>query len=152
MSNTRTKDLMLSSFFTYLATFNYDRARELMEKERDLSKSLGTEWSHFVSVLLHLCTAEKQYTNLSFLQARGFLRKEGSLKSIYEVLITELERPWQVNEVTSPLDDLVSLSTTDILTLVKGRMKTMEIYEKLSASTNDVLPNYQPCIDVTKKH
>jgi len=121
-----------------------------MEKERDLSKSLGTEWSHYISVLLHLCTAEKQYTNLSFLQARGFLRKEGSLKSIYEVLISELERPWQVNEATSPLDDLVSVSTTDILTLVKGRMKTMEIYEKLSASTNEQLPNYQPCIDVTK--
>jgi len=142
------KDAMLFQYFTHLSTFSYDRARELLEKERDCCKGSGSKWQQFLSVLLQLCIAERQYTSLSFLQTRGFLRKEGTLRSVYDSMLTDLDQ-WEVSEVNSSVEDHVALATCDLIILIKGRLITMEVYEKLT--TLDTFPSFSSYIDVIKK-
>ena len=65
--------------------------QNLQEKERDLSRFSGSAvWLSILSCVAQLASVEKLYMNLSFLTAKGFLRKEVCTCKIdtssYEVL------------------------------------------------------------------
>lgn len=58
---------ILESFFTQLGMFSFDRAKDYVEKEKDISKSAGPIWASLLAALAHLAAAEKAYHNMTFL-------------------------------------------------------------------------------------
>ncbi|CAG0891546.1 unnamed protein product, partial [Darwinula stevensoni] len=66
----------LENFFLALSQFNYDKAKEQAERERETAKQKGSIWVPFLTNLTQLAMAEKTYTSLLFLLPKGFLRKE----------------------------------------------------------------------------
>ncbi|MPC52360.1 UPF0536 protein C12orf66 [Portunus trituberculatus] len=85
------EDSILQGLLVYFSKFNYDKAKEQAEKERDLSRFSGsTVWHSLLSCVAQLAAVEKLYMNLSFLTAKGFLRKESSVRASYESLNLEL--------------------------------------------------------------
>jgi len=137
---------VLSSYFLHLSTFSYDRARDLLEKEKEGGKGIVSRWSQFISVLVQLCTVEKQYTNLTFLQTRGFLRKDSPLRGLYENIATDLENISDVNEASETEDEITSVAS-DVIVLVKGRIRAMDVYEKLSnISKQHIYAEVQPVV------
>ena len=87
------EESILESYFLFISNFSHDRAREVIEKEKELSRSSSSScWTQLLSVLLNLSTAEKTYHSLTFLSPRTgsvFLRKEQSLKSVYQSLLLD---------------------------------------------------------------
>jgi len=133
-------ETVLCPFFNHLSTFSFDRAKDLIEKEKECCvKGVSSRWTQFVSVLVQLCTAERLYVNLTFLQPRSFLRKDSSLRGVLESMTAEVERLLDVNEAVET-EDIVSNVAQDISILFKGRLKTMEVYDRLSNFSK--FPNY----------
>jgi len=87
------EESILENYFMFISNFSHDRAREVIEKEKELSRGSSSScWSQLLSVLLNLSTAEKTYHSLTFLSPRTgsvFLRKEQSLKSVYQSLLLD---------------------------------------------------------------
>lgn len=86
---------VLESYFHSLANFAYDKAKETVERERDAAhKAHQTTWilNSVLTALSQLAACEKNYTGLLFLVPKGFLRKDSSLKTIYETLRGEFRR------------------------------------------------------------
>jgi len=73
------EEALLHSYFTFLANFSQDRAREVVEKEKEICRcGPNNPWGQLLGSLMQLAGAEKQYLALSFLQPRSsvFLRKD----------------------------------------------------------------------------
>ncbi|XP_013779618.1 KICSTOR complex protein C12orf66 homolog isoform X2 [Limulus polyphemus] len=86
---------VLESYFHSLACFAYDKAKETVERERDVAhKAHQTTWilNSMLTALSQFAAIEKNYTSLLFLVPKGFLRKDSSLKTIYETLRGEFRR------------------------------------------------------------
>ena len=83
---------LLSSYFISLGNCSQERAKEIVEKEKELNKgSSSSLWGQLLASLIQLAGAEKQFLSLAFLLGRSsvFLRKEQSLKSIYQSIQQE---------------------------------------------------------------
>ncbi|KAG8193816.1 hypothetical protein JTE90_029550 [Oedothorax gibbosus] len=86
---------ILDNFFNLLGSFMFDKAKEYLDKERELALKNHTVAPFFSSALAAfaaLASAEKSYANFMFLGPKGFLRKDSSLKSTYESLLNEYKR------------------------------------------------------------
>ncbi|KAK3855311.1 hypothetical protein Pcinc_038276 [Petrolisthes cinctipes] len=85
------EESILQGLWAHFSKFHYDKAKEQAEKERDLSRFSGSSvWQSLLSCVAQLAAVEKLYMNLSFLTAKGFLRKESSVRASYEALNTEI--------------------------------------------------------------
>ena len=98
----------LSIMLTQTAAFSYDRAKELVEEELELFKSLHidkivdanhaaipsqeiTFHLNVLKLLANICVYEKSYGNLVFLSgAKSIFRKENTVKAAYHGLYNEL--------------------------------------------------------------
>jgi len=121
---------MLHSYFTFLANFSQDRAREVVEREKEMSRcGTTTPWGQLLGALVQLAGAEKQYLALSFLQPRNsvFLRKEQSLKSVYQTINHDCKQVMEV-ECGKWLGRVGEV----VARLVQGRGSMVDIYERLS--------------------
>lgn len=96
-----TDDLMmkehatLETFFQHLGQFAFDKAKDLIEKEKETIQKCHqatTIYVNLLSTLAQLAMAEKSYQSLLFLLPKGFLRKDSSLKSICETILADLQR------------------------------------------------------------
>lgn len=131
---------ILGVYFTSLATFSHDKARETAEKEREClcRGSSSSAWAHLIPPLIQLAGVEKQYLNAAFLQQRGFLRRDGSPKNLYESIHNEMQRVGcRIVDLGMDVDSLGELATKvarDVAMLAKGRLQLMEVYEKLCGS------------------
>jgi hypothetical protein len=71
---------ILEQYFQFIALFLWDKAKELVEKERDCQRSQHQNQSSILSsmmtALAQLSLADKNYINLNFLAPKGFLRKD----------------------------------------------------------------------------
>ncbi|RWS10771.1 hypothetical protein B4U79_12858 [Dinothrombium tinctorium] len=87
---------ILDSYFAFLGNHNYEKAKEVSEKERDKLMAKGQQTSAVLSSLLTACSqmavGEKNYMCSNFLAPKGFLRKDNSLKVMYESLRNEFKR------------------------------------------------------------
>ena len=128
------EDPTLESYFVYISNFSHDKAREVIEKERDSSRgSSGSSWSQLVSVLINLSTAEKTYHSLTFLTPRSgsvFLRKEQSLKSVYQSLIVDCRNAMEAGSATDHKSEL-SPVCDDLARIFQVRAQMIDIYERL---------------------
>lgn len=89
------QQIVLETFFTFIGRFSFDKAKEFIDKERDGANKNHQGTPFFSTVLMafsQLAVAEKNYSTLIFLGPKGFLRKDSSLKSMYESLKNEFQR------------------------------------------------------------
>ncbi|XP_054720112.1 KICSTOR subunit 2-like [Uloborus diversus] len=94
---------VLDDYFSLLGNFAFDKAKEFLEKEREAAvknHSVAPFFSSALSAFAQLATAEKNYANLVFLGPKGFLRKDSSLKSMYESLLNEFQRLEEKHYIT----------------------------------------------------
>lgn len=73
------QQLILEQYFKMMASFLWEKAKELVEKERDCQRHQQNQSSILSSMmtgLAQLSLADKNYHNLHFLAPKGFLRKD----------------------------------------------------------------------------
>ena len=73
------QQMILEQYFRFLASFVWEKAKELVEKERDCQRHQQNQSSILSSMmtgLAQLSLADKNYNNLHFLAPKGFLRKD----------------------------------------------------------------------------
>lgn len=77
------QQLILEKYNSLMGQFCWDKAKELVEKERDSHTSQRGGHHHTSSIvssmqtaLSQLAQADKNYMSLNFLAPKGFLRKE----------------------------------------------------------------------------
>lgn len=143
------EDSILQGLLVYFSKFNYDKAKEQAEKERDLSRFSGsTVWHSLLSCVAQLAAVEKLYMNLSFLTAKGFLRKESSVRASYESLNLELndlgyERRRCMGTNGNPptsgsgtlgspgCDGILRHLCSHLVLFIKARLQMISFYERL---------------------
>lgn len=147
MSGPNREEHTLDIYFTSLATFSHDKARETAEKEREClcRGSSSAAWAHLIPPLIQLAAVEKQYLNAAFLQPRGFLRRDGSPKNLYESIHNDMQRIGDVDPKGDSLSELATKVARDVAMLAKGRLQLMEVYERLCGS----FPKPPPYREVT---
>lgn len=120
----------LTLFFTQLSQLCFDKARELVEKERDAARA--GPFRLLLSQLPNLVVAERSYVELGFLSAKNkiFLRKDNSLKSMYDSLRQDLHRL----EETCAGDRGVASVASQICQFLIARTQLIDLYEKMYAT------------------
>lgn len=128
------ENAILDSYFVYISNFSHDKAKEVVEKERDVARvSSGSSWSQLVSVLINLSNVEKTYHSLTFLIPRSgsvFLRKDPSLKSVYQSLIVDCRNAMEAGP-TSDRRSETSQVCDDLARIFQVRARMTDIYERL---------------------
>ncbi|GFQ98890.1 KICSTOR complex protein C12orf66 homolog [Trichonephila clavata] len=97
------QQIILDNFFSLLGSFAFDKAKEYLDKERDVAAknhTIAPFFSSALSALSTLATAEKNYANFVHFGSKGFLRKDSSLKSTYEALANEFQRLEEKHYIT----------------------------------------------------
>ncbi|XP_072154244.1 KICSTOR subunit 2 isoform X2 [Bemisia tabaci] len=124
----------IATFFSYTAQLSFERARELLEKERELNRS--NSMKQFSVILGNFIVAEKSYFELGFLSAKNkiFLRKDNSLRSVYESLRTDLHRLEEGNASES----VIGVISNQLCQYLTARVQLVELYERMySVSTSN---------------
>lgn len=133
----------LEAFFLSISQFGHEKAKELAEKEREAIKTqIGSVWNSMLTLLAQLAIAEKSYMTLNFLASKGFLRKDNSLKSTYELLRVELYKIEEAvkNSTGESLEKVTAHLCGHLGHFVAVRLELIDFYEKLySMSANRVI-------------
>ena len=128
------ENTILDNYFVYISNFSHDKAKEVVEKERDVARvSSGSSWSQLVSVLISLSNVEKTYHSLTFLIPRSgsvFLRKDPSLKSVYQSLIVDCRNAMEAGPTSDRRSEL-SQVCDDLARIFQVRARMTDIYERL---------------------
>jgi len=119
----------LVSIFIQISQASYDKAKEVTEKEREMTRP--GQFRQLLSVLLNFIEAERSYSNLGFLSVKNkmFLRKDNSLKTLYESMRGDLHRIEDVNAVERP----VNVICIQLGQFVTARIQLVDLYERLYA-------------------
>ena len=124
------EETLLKAYFTFISNFSHDRAREVVEREKDVTRAVTSSgFSQLLVALVSLAGAEKQYLSLSLMPRTSsvFLRKEQSLKSVYQSIVLDLRNAQELEA-----DTLINGICEDLVTLLKIRLTMIGVYEKLS--------------------
>lgn len=130
-------DEFLHGVFTYTSQLCFEKAKEHIEKEREVYRHMpGTPWTCLLAHLLHLVLAEKSYIDIGFLQNKnkGFLRKDNSLKSVYEQLKRDI-RNVQDNCRQTVNDKRIANYSKNLVEFIIARIALIELYEKIYISS-----------------
>ncbi|KAK7896807.1 hypothetical protein WMY93_022132 [Mugilogobius chulae] len=131
---------ILESFFTQLGVFSFDRAKDYVEREKDLSRSAGAMWAALLAALAHLAAAEKAYHNMTFLGQKvggqSFFSRKDSIRTIYTSLHNELRKVVTMGRHTQPssasfLEDLLSHLSEQLCHFTQARVEMADLYEKM---------------------
>ncbi|XP_046673696.1 KICSTOR subunit 2-like [Homalodisca vitripennis] len=118
----------LYQFFTQISHLCFDKGQELIDKEKE-SAPPGP-YKTLLNQMPNLITAERSYINLGFVTTKNkiFLRKDNSVRSLYESLRSELTRL----EETSG-GDVVSSVASQTCRYINARLQLIDVYEKMYA-------------------
>lgn len=134
----------LQQYFLLLSQFAFDKAKDLIEKEREAHKaSFGSSWALMVHTLTQFALAEKSYMGLGFLEQKWFGRSKDSLRNSYQLVMGELRRVEegvQQQELlgcglpgpTVEFEKLIGHLCSQLCEFVRARQKTMDFYEQIS--------------------
>ncbi|KAG1664396.1 KICSTOR complex protein C12orf66 [Nymphon striatum] len=142
-STTVSEQAIIEAFFTELSCFNFDKAKDIVDKERELLKngssgnSVNIIWLSLASALSLLAIMEKNYTSLAFLTTKRFLRSDNSLKSQYETLKLDLQRLGEVSKSSSSLGTPNS-SASSTPTSLKGFFASSPVFPAVLLDTESL--------------
>ncbi|XP_064652423.1 KICSTOR subunit 2-like isoform X2 [Lineus longissimus] len=151
---------LLESFFSCLSQFAYDKAKELMEKERDGHKAtFGSSWGLLMHSMANMAMNEKTYTSLVYLSPKWFGRKDvfQNMRSSYTILLTELKRIEEIPgtqadpELVAPppsSEKLLSHLCGQLGHFVTARIKMMDFYEQMSTMGSMKVINFDDLLNV----
>ena len=132
----------LETFCYTMAQFQFDRARELGEREKDLFKPvIGSIWMSLLSVLINLANVEKSYFTMAFVE-RKILRRE-TIKPLYINLSSELKKistysgsPYQKTNpmIAHGVNALALDLSKQIDQFIEARLKMIDFYEFMAKS------------------
>ncbi|XP_058809994.1 KICSTOR subunit 2-like isoform X2 [Phymastichus coffea] len=137
----------LNIFFTQITQLCFDKAKELVEKERESCKS--TQMGPWGMLLMHLpqiAVAERSYADLGFLHTKnkGFLRKDNSLKTMYESLKADLKRVEEMTRGTNSIGATVAEISSQLCQFINARTQLIDFYEKMyNMSINNKVMRHQ---------
>ncbi|XP_076437550.1 KICSTOR subunit 2-like [Babylonia areolata] len=148
------EESFLETFFAILGQLSFDKAKEMMEREKEAHKAFtAASWGTLVQCLAQLVTAERMYLSLTFLEQKRFQsigRSKENLRTTYTLLMQEFRRMEdatpQTRDVTHshalcPFPSATSSSDFDVLLAhlcgqlchyLSVRQKMMDFYEQIS--------------------
>ncbi|XP_071804317.1 KICSTOR subunit 2-like isoform X2 [Asterias amurensis] len=127
----------MDMYFTALSNFAYDRAKELVEQEKEAVRSQPqlSLWGSLVNALSVLASAEKMYMHLAFFEQKWFVRRDQSGKWQFSSAMSDLRRVEvrgkQSGQAASSEDKLLSHLCEQLGHFIEARQEMMELYEKL---------------------
>ncbi|KAK4886049.1 hypothetical protein RN001_002320 [Aquatica leii] len=127
------EDELLFNFFSCVSQLCFDKAKEHIEKERECNAGLQSiGWTVLLNTLPQIILAEKSYIEIGFLQNKhkSFLRKDNSLRSIYETLKSDLKR-LEENTKHQPFDKHIVNYFQHISQFLAARINLIDFYEKM---------------------
>ncbi|KAF5287886.1 hypothetical protein FQR65_LT12160 [Abscondita terminalis] len=127
------EDEFLHNFFFHISQLCFDKAKEHVDKERERNTGLQSiGWTILLNILPQIILAEKSYVEIGFLQNKhkSFLRKDNSLRSIYETLKTDIKR-LEENSKLQPYDKHIANYFQHISQLLVARINLIDFYEKM---------------------
>lgn len=130
----------LETFCYTIAQFQFDRAQEFVEKEREMFKpEAGSNWNALLNALLTFAHAEKNYFTMAFIEKKLFKQ---TIRPLYTNLSAELTK----QEVMFDSPKLHSKSTPhgvealtvelskQIIQFTYARLKMIDFYEFMAKS------------------
>ncbi|EFN81023.1 KICSTOR complex protein C12orf66 homolog isoform X2 [Harpegnathos saltator] len=141
------EDEFLNTFFILVAQLCSDKAKESVEKERESCKQMQMgPWGMLLMHLPQIAVAERSYADLGFLHTKnkGFLRKDNSLKTVYESLKSDLKRLEEVTRGTNSIGATVANVSNQLCQFIMARIQLIDFYEKMyNMSVNGKVMKYQ---------
>ncbi|XP_033184610.1 KICSTOR subunit 2 isoform X3 [Bombus vancouverensis nearcticus] len=137
----------LNTFFAQVAQLCTDKAKELVEKERGSCRQ--TQMGPWGMLLMHLpqiAVAEHSYADLGFLHTKnkGFLRKDNSLRTVYESLKSDLKRVEEMTRGTNSIGATVAEVSNQLCQYITAKIQLIDFYEKMyNMSINSKTMKYQ---------
>ncbi|KAF4521616.1 hypothetical protein B566_EDAN006658 [Ephemera danica] len=121
----------LKGFFTHVSQLSFDKAKEMVEKEKEVSNLQSTPWNLLISSLSQFTVAEKSYVELGFFANRqkSFLRKDNSLRSCYESLRSDMHK---IEDVSKHNRTVLTVAV-QLRQYLTARVELIEFYEKMQA-------------------
>lgn len=124
----------LNTFFAQVAQLCTDKAKELVEKERGSCRQ--TQMGPWGMLLMHLpqiAVAEHSYADLGFLHTKnkGFLRKDNSLRTVYESLKSDLKRVEEMTKGTNSIGATVAEVSNQLCQYITAKIQLIDFYEKM---------------------
>ncbi|KAK7091804.1 KICSTOR subunit 2-like [Littorina saxatilis] len=146
------EERFLETYFSMLGHLAFDRAKEMMDKEKEAHKAFtAASWGTLVQCLSQFATAERMYLSLTFLEYKRFTgigRSKENLRTTYTLLMQEFRRMEdatpQTVEITPPsplpspaslfadFDVLVAHLCGQLCHFLSARQKMMDFYEQIS--------------------
>ncbi|XP_017881831.1 KICSTOR complex protein C12orf66 homolog isoform X3 [Ceratina calcarata] len=139
----------LNTFFVQVAQLCTDKAKELVFKEKERGSCRQTQMGPWGMLLMHLpqiAVAEHSYADLGFLHTKnkGFLRKDNSLKTVYETLKSDLKRVEEMTRGTIPIGATVADVSNQLCQYITAKIQLIEFYERMyNMSVNNKIMKYQ---------
>lgn len=137
----------LNTFFTQVAQLCTDKAKELVEKERESCRQ--TQMGPWGMLLMHLpqiAVAEQSYADLGFLHTKnkGLLRKDNSLRTVYELLKSDLKRLEEVSRGTNSIEAIVTEVSSQLCQFITAKIQLIDFYERMyNMSVNSKVMKHQ---------
>ncbi|XP_069668591.1 KICSTOR subunit 2-like [Periplaneta americana] len=136
------EESFLKDFFTHVANLGFDKAKELVERERESRTGQSGPWGMLVTHLPQIAMAERSYGELGFLvtKNKGFLRKDNSLKSIYDSARSDFRRVEELTRISNsdrlPLafsNELRTITSVanELCLFLSARIELIDLYEKM---------------------
>lgn len=138
------EEQFLENYFICISRCEHDKAKELVDKERDLYKAtFGSSWGLFLLSLSHFAAAEKNYMSLGFLEQKGFFtRSKDTLKSGYQSLMHDLrrveeavksaeEQSFGMTANTLEFEKLLAHLCDQLCFFTQARQETIHFYEQV---------------------
>lgn len=136
------EESFLKDFFAHVASLSFDKAKELVEQERESRLGQSGPWGMLVTHLPQIAIAERSYGELGFLltKNKGFLRKDNSLKTMYESARSDFRRVEEATRLSNS-DRLPSAFSNELQTITSvanelclfltARIELIDLYEKM---------------------
>jgi len=124
------EDEFLNVFFTQVAQLCSDKAKETVEKERESCKQMQMgPWGMLLLHLPQIAVAERSYADLGFLNTKnkGFLRKDNSLKTVYESLKSDLKRLEEMTKGTNNIGTTVANVSNQLCQFITARIQLIDL-------------------------
>jgi len=131
----------LESYFYTVAQFQFDRAHDLSEKEKEQFKPIpGTLWMALLSSLTNFAVVEKSYFSMAFVERR-LLRRE-VIRPLYCNLSSELKKLFSHSEnknqsIRGRHNTMETLSleiSKQLHQFIEARLKMIDFYEFMAKS------------------